>query len=707
MNKIQTVWLLLLSSTVLLSSGCSSKQEAPSVPATPAGITLPPQENLLLSTSPKTLLADPFSDGAVFQRGVPLQLKGWDAPGTVVVARLNEHEISATADAGTGEFLITIPPQEAGGPHTITVEGTEKHLLRDILFGDVYFCVGQSNMEWTLENSTDAGAMVAIPHDPMLRMFRVARRGAFSPEGSVRGGWQPDLPEERPGFSAVAWSAGRTFRELDSSVPVGIYEISLSGSAIEAWMPREAFEGSPLLEIISKRQPPATTNAEADANARLRFLTWLNQHLVRLEPAQPEAPHWSTVPLDDSWGTVELPGRWELALESNFDGIVWFRKEVSIPRDWAGGDFDLHLGMIDDWDQVFWNGIPIGRTLGDVEAPFSIHRRYRVPAEHVKEGVNTIAVRVTDYYSGGGIAGPASLMKIASTVNSAHQPQPLAGEWRWKVESILPLGIPPAPTQPGFPRPLTDTPSVLWNGMLAPLLPIRSSGVLWYQGESNAFSPNLYEQKWSSLQRSWRNNFQQPEWPFVIVQLPGFGENLNPVDIPWAEFRELQQNVTLEDSMTALICTIDLGDCKDVHPRNKVPVGERLALAAKQLQESGNQLFGPHFEKLTLNEDGSAFVEIKGAVGALQKVELVSKPEGRVPHTGFWASNGDGIFHPADFTPIGSKLLITCKAIPKIKEVRYAWANCPTPLVEDSRGFPLFPFRTDNFERSVMVGAEQ
>lgn len=652
-------------------------------------------------------LPEHLTSGVVLQRGEPMTIWGWDQPGQRVVGRIAGQTAEQVAGED-GAFSLEFPPMPAGGPFWLEIEGSSARVVRDVMIGDVWFCVGQSNMQWSLMDTTEAGTGLAEPDDLKLRIFSVERRPSWEEERTVRGFWQPSTQAERERFSAVAFQFGSALRELDPSVPIGIYEASLSGSAIEPWMPKQAFDADPRLQLLAKRvESFGPDSVDSDEEKRIKFLSWLNQSLTPLEPKKAEELPWHSAPVNEQWKPVQVPGRWEKQLEVNFDGAVWFRRSVEVPKDWLGEPLELGLGQIDDFDQAWFNGKPVGRTFVETQSPWAKARRYQVPAEAVHEGRNEIAIRVIDFFSGGGLAGPESQLTLAPIAMPTAEPIPLSGEWLYRVESIIPASAPPPPPLPGFNRNATETPTVLFNGMIAPLRKIRSCGVVWYQGESNAFVPNLYGEKWSSLQRTWRKEFENGDWPFLLVQLPGFGENLNPQDIPWAEFREIQQQLAEENSMTVLIPTLDLGDCKEIHPRRKKAVGERLAAAAERLKKQPASaaefsLIGPHYQSFSKNEDGSVMIETAGCTGNL-RMQSPKPYETEKLKTSFWASDGNGVFTPAEATLIGNKILVTSKTLSTIEHVRYAWANCPTATVVDEAGLPLFPFRTDAYKESIMV----
>ena len=192
---------------------------------------------------------------------------------------------------------------------------------------------------------------------------------------------------------------------------------------------------------------------------------------------------------DSSWGPFQIPGNFESSYLGTFDGVVWFRKSINLPASWKGGDLELHLGAIDDRDVTYFNGVRVGAHEKDGE--WQTQRVYTIPASLVKEGDNLFSVRVIDTQGGGGIAGTDKNICLKSKSGEVIS---LVGEWKHRVvaefrASIFYL-IDPA-TNDYSSRPKMDiqegpsTPSMLYNGMIAPISNMTIKGVIWYQGESN------------------------------------------------------------------------------------------------------------------------------------------------------------------------------------------------------------------------------
>ncbi|MBB5352125.1 sialate O-acetylesterase [Haloferula luteola] len=222
-----------------------------------------------------------------------------------------------------------------------------------------------------------------------------------------------------------------------------------------------------------------------------------------------------------------------------------------------------------------------------------------------------------------------------------------------------------------------DRPSVLFNGMIAPLPPFPIKGVLWYQGESNNPHPALYRQLLPNLIADWRDQWKQPDMPFLVVQIAP-NERMSP------ELREAQYQTVQETPFTALIVTTDVGDAKDIHPAAKAPVGERLALAARALAYNDPLEYSGPVAK-TLKADGSQLV--------LQFDHAAGLKALGGPLKGFELAGSDGSFHPATGSIDGNQLRLSSPEVANPVSVRYGWAAVPDANLINGAGLPASPFR--------------
>jgi sialate O-acetylesterase len=249
------------------------------------------------------------------------------------------------------------------------------------------------------------------------------------------------------------------------------------------------------------------------------------------------------------------------------------------------------------------------------------------------------------------------------------------------------------------PRPqLGWRPAELYNGMIAPLIPYSIAGAIWYQGESNAGRAHQYRHLFPNLIQNWRNDWGQGDFPFLAVQLAPWDRNRNrspeeiaavPMDSDWAELREAQLMATQAMKRVGLAVLTDYGDKDDIHPAQKQPVGERLALLARDLAY-GHRIVssGPIFRKMTVKK-GQAILTFDHVGSGLES------RGGRL--RGFSISGEDGQFYWAQAEIEGKRVVVSHPLIAKPAAVRYGWADYPIVNLFNREGLPASPFRTDNF----------
>jgi sialate O-acetylesterase len=357
------------------------------------------------------------------------------------------------------------------------------------------------------------------------------------------------------------------------------------------------------------------------------------------------------------------------------DGIGWYRTTFTITQAEAAAGAKLSLGMIDDDDITWINGIQVGSTNG-----YSQWRVYDVPASALKAGNNVLTVRVADGGGGGGPNGPADRFFV-QTGSTQHS---LAGTWKFKVGAVS--------FQPDGQR-INKIPTVLYNQMLYPLQRFAIKGVIWYQGESNANNDAqaaAYRPLFAELIQSWRREWNRSprDFPFLWVQLPNFGavSASPPATGGWAILRE-SQAAALSLPNTAQAVTIDVGDAADLHPKNKEPVGKRLALAALQVAYGESVLAtGPTYRSHAVR--GNEVVIEFANVGA-----GLSLKSGN----GFAVAGEDRQWQWAEARVDGNRVIVSSPRVQSPVAVRYAWANSPIAVLFSREGLPGVPFRTDTW----------
>ncbi|MGV3540337.1 MAG: sialate O-acetylesterase, partial [Rufibacter sp.] len=413
------------------------------------------------------------SDGMVLQRNQPLTLWGWASPGEKVSLTFQKKQYQATT-APDGKWQIKLPAQPAGGPFEFTFKGSNSLTVKDILFGDVWVCGGQSNMELTLDRVRGKYAQILEKANyPQIRQFEVTDKYDFKKpwQDLESGAWRTATPEHLLKFSAVGFFFARDLY-TQYKVPIGLINSALGGSPAEAWISEEALKQFPAYYKEAQEFKEDALIAKVEAEDRAKQNQWYAQ-LSSLDVGLKEK--WAKGQQDvTGWQEMQIPGYWASTALGQVNGAVWFRKEITLSKNLAGQPAKLELGRIVDADSVFLNGQFIGTT--SYQYP---PRRYSIPANLLKEGKNVFMVRIINNSGQGGFV-PDKPYEL--TVG--NQKIDLKGTWQFQVGAKM------APT-PGqtFVR---WKPVGLYNAMIAPLTWYGIKGVIWYQGESNVKNPGEY-----------------------------------------------------------------------------------------------------------------------------------------------------------------------------------------------------------------------
>jgi sialate O-acetylesterase len=247
------------------------------------------------------------------------------------------------------------------------------------------------------------------------------------------------------------------------------------------------------------------------------------------------------------------------------------------------------------------------------------------------------------------------------------------------------------PKAPQNPEVGPNRPAVLFNGMISPLLHFPIKGSIWYQGEANAGQAHTYRTLFPILIESWRKAWGQPDLPFYFVQLaPYMAIKTEPQESNWAELREAQLLTKLRVPNTGMAVITDLGEERDIHPKKKAEVGERLALLAlKNQYQKSVQASGPQFKSVII--DGNKAILEFSEVGS----GLECKGEAL---TGFTIAGPDRKFVNATARIDGNKVVVQAESVSQPVAVRFGWANFPVVNLWNKDGLPASPFRTDEFK---------
>ena len=611
----------------------------------------------------------------VLQQKTSAPLWGWAQPGEKVTVKGDWMWLAASTKADKdGKWMVKISTPKASGPHTIEIKAANTITLENVMIGEVWICSGQSNMEWPLRAADNPETEIKNASYPNIRLFTVENTIAREPQKDCKGSWSQCSPETAANFSAVGYFFGRHLNK-ELNIPIGLISADWGGTPAEAWTSRETMEKLPDF----KDRLDAVVNFDPEnekAQYEKKLADW-NKSLGGIEEGTKAG--WHKKELEDSdWQKMELPKAWGETELADYDGTVWFRSKVNLPPSWSRKDQTLTLGPIDDIDTVWVNGVLIGTT-----TRWDTPREYTVPASALRTGPNIVAVRVIDTRGEGGFTGKKEQMKIRPVGAPEKSAANTAGQWMYKKGS--PAKDIPAPPQPagGF---NAHSPTSLYNGMIAPVVPLAIKGAIWYQGESNAYRAYQYRTLFAAMIKDWRKKWKRGDFPFYYVQIAPYkyGDAT-----PSEELREAQL-LTLNTKNTGMAVTWDIGNIDDIHPRNKQDVGKRLALwaLAKDYGHKDIVYSGPLYKSMKV--EGNKIRLLFDHVGG----GLIAKDG---PLTHFTIAGDDKKFTPAQAVIDGDTIVVSSEEVKKPAAVRFAWSNTAEPNLFNKEGLPASSFRTDDW----------
>jgi sialate O-acetylesterase len=614
-------------------------------------------------------------DSMVVQRDTQLKIWGWGTKGEKVNVNFNGKNFKTTT-GNDGKWSVMLSPMKAGGPYTMNITASNKITLTNILVGDVWMCAGQSNMVHYLDLHKERYAEeIAQANYPEIRQFTIPTlTNLQKPADDLpRGNWKSATPPDIKRISVVAYFFAKKLYE-QYHVPIGLIHAAVGGTPIEAWTSEEGLKEFPeLLTTIQKNKDTAYVNQSNRATLAM------NRERAKRkveDKGLTENKHWyDTSYIPKNWHTINIPGYWEDQGIKDLNGVVWYRKEIDLPASSAGLPAKIALGRIVDADFLYVNGVLVGNT--GYQYP---QRRYQVPGGLLKAGKNILVVRVIN---NGGKGGFVPDKPYYLSVGS--QSIDLKGYWQYKVGEVY-----NDDGTGGGGISAQNQPSALFNAMVAPLTDYKIKGILWYQGESNTSNPEAYEKLLPALIADWRNQWDQSDAPFLYVQLPNFMEvSYSPSESQWATLREAQLK-TLRIPNTGMAVAIDLGEWNDIHPGNKKPIGERLALAARKVAYGEKNIVysGPIYQsfKVEGNKIRISFSNVGSGLISIDGEELRQ----------FAVAGPDKKFVWAKAVVENNTVVVWNENVPNAQFVRYAWADNPDGAnLYNKEGLPASPFRTD------------
>ncbi|MDA3929428.1 MAG: hypothetical protein PF541_10755 [Prolixibacteraceae bacterium] len=615
------------------------------------------------------------SDGMILQRNETVKVWGWATPGEEVTVKFLKKKYSTKTNT-EGKWQIQLQPMEAGGPYDMEIKGSNKISIKNILIGDVWVCSGQSNMTHQFNRWQERYAIeINESNNTEIRQFHVPTKAVLSAplEDIVDLKWVEATPETILDFTVIGYFFAKKLYDK-YNVPQGIIMTCVGGTKIESWTSEEGFKEFPaILEKVKQNQDTSYVNR---INREAKEDRATDGPKTQKDKGLADDVKWyspSYEPLN--WKRINIPGYWEDQGVRDLDGVVWFRREIEVPESMTGIEALVKLGRIVDADDLYINGQRVGGT--GYQYP---QREYKVQAGILKKGKNLFVIRLRNNYGKGGFVPdkPYLLLTANDTID-------LKGYWKYKVGEVF-------QHKKWYKQGISaqNEPTALYNGMIAPFINFGVRGLLWYQGESNAGNPEAYSKLLPNIIKDWRTKWEDQELPFLIAQLPNYMEvDYLPAKSNWAEMREVQLETSLAIKNTGLGVNIDLGEWNDIHPGNKKPVGERLALEAMRISYLENGIITSPIYKSHRIEEGKVIIAFEN-VGS----GLIAKNGEELAH--FAIAGEDKKFEWGKAKIENNEVVVWNDEISNPKYIRYAWADNPDfANLYNKEGLPASPFEIE------------
>ena len=619
-------------------------------------------------------LSSIFNDHMILQRDKPVKIWGGAKAGDEINVLLATVKGTAIADKN-GKWMITLPAFPAGGPYTLSVK-TKKEIkiFTDVLFGEVWLCSGQSNMQFRLRQAMNAKYELHRANNPLIRQVSVPNKLSYKPEEFIDSAeWVLSTPETTSEFTAVGYFFARDIYE-QIHVPIGLIYDNWGGSNVESWISKNDMMGSDDLKEYAKQMPDNWEQTNARVEKQLSITLIKNNHGVK-----PDVNEENILKSDYSfsgWMPSSAPGDLDWNGLPAYRGEAYMMKVIMVDSIQTRLASVLSLGTNDIRFTIFLNGKQLPIT-ADKNILISL------PPDTWKEGKNILLVKIGNQPLQDlmtlGIHGNADLVYVDFDGERIS----LADE-KWEMMPLL--------DKPHhFMQWMNNEGTIIYNAMIHPIIPFSIRGVLWYQGEANVDHAYEYGRTFPLMIKSWRKKCND-EFPFLFVQLASFGSNESSnAGNKWAEIRE-SQTKTLSLPKTGMAVTTDVGEAKDVHPKNKQDVGYRLAaIALNDVYNIPQTCNGPVYKSVSFSSGKAilSFTSIGKGLSVKNKYAAL---------VGFEIAGADRRFYFAHADVRGNQIEVSADSVTNPVAVRYGWSNAPVDInLFNIDGFPASPFRTDNW----------
>ena len=672
---------------------------------------------LIAAVSWADVKIDPvFSSNMVLQQQRPITFFGTADKGTAVTVEFNGKKVSTKADEA-GKWAAEFPAMKAGSTnYTVKITDGKKTVeLKDILIGEVWFCSGQSNMQmpigkvfrrgWSAQNCEQEVANAKYPEiryafQRLVSSHNVPKPAQYAPPLSK--GWVKCSPENAHLFSATAYFFGRKLYQ-DLQVPIGLINASWGGTAIQPWISNagyETFGPESNWKVIQKfRLDPAAKKAFETKEAE-RFAKAMSAWHPLFEKAGAEAcaaaQEWSGAAFDDS--------KWKAGamLASPKYLVRWYRAGFTLPASLKGKNVVFSIGKAGEKADIWLNGKKIAGWNADDPENKKRAAVKLTPDQLDQTGTNVIAVR-GEYFYNNASRGQMNNILRSARLAAGKTVLPVQKGWKMNDEfacTAAQTGNKRVPSPIRVPYLTHQFNSNLFDGMVSAWTRLPVRGVIWYQGCSNNGQLQYYPLH-KTLIADWRARWNNPEMPFLIVQLAGFeparAKNWQTADPNKPSGYPLTRDIQLQMIKlpnVGLACCIDIGEAANIHPANKQDVGKRLALEAERIAY-----------KKDIVSRGPLFLAAKPENGAIRVSFLyadngLKTSDGKAPGA-FAIAGADKKFVWAEAKIDGKTVVVSSPKVKEPKYVRYAYMGYRGDCnLQNAEGLPAYPFRSDAIDYS-------
>ena len=690
-----------------------AKKSVPTKPApkkvAPQKIVKPTQKTKLVTpkvSAKKLALAfDPvFTSNMVLQQDKPITFFGKTSAKEKVTVTFNGKTIKVKADS-KGNWKAQFPAMKgAFTPFTVTAEIEGKKIsINNVLIGEVWFCSGQSNMQmpigakfrrgWSAKNCEVEVAKADYPYIRYTSQALVPSHRTILPANLREKSWVVTTPLVTANYSATAYFFGRElFKKLN--VPIGLINSSWGGTRIETWIPQDCFKGIPHDENIVKKYDISGDKLKkvilAEEKRYLAAYNLWEKSYKEFEKSQQALPI-----LKDFYQVNFNAKGWTTGFGSFFSGsgTNLYRTKFILPKRLVNNkNITIFVPEIAPTATVYLNGKVIGSWSGNMPAS-KRNLTVSLPQSAFNKTDNVLAIKA-DYYRMDNVGralmrrlpnvrisnGSAMITKLAFKVKTAYK----ATLKELKMKALV--------TPFNLPFKSHQFQGALYNGMVDSWTKLPIRGVIWYQGCSNAGKKHYYVLH-KRLIEAWRKKWNNPQMPFLIVQLAGYEpsavntwKTTNPTRVNgYALTRDIQQEM-LKIKNVGLACAIDIGEVKNIHPANKQDVGLRLALEAQRIAY-GKKIVsqGPLYKSCAIEGNKIRVFFDNSETGLITS-------DKKAPN-GFAIAGADGNFVWANATIDGKTVVVSSPKVTAPKYVRYAYVGYRGDLnLQNKAGLPAYPF---------------